>query len=318
MAILLNDPGCTGVNSANTGTPGCAFFPDQIVGAILIDKDKIFSNADLTTFIPTLQALCLAGSATRVYPIFRFDAVTDNTEDVSVKTLGYGGKRINKEGKYDFTFEMVQGGHCHNNQLRAFNNDNSKKVLFVDKNNMVMSVTDGGTGMKGFSMDFFYAYPFKINQGEEQASFRVRFALDRPEEMNEQMVYFDAGESVEDAIKGLLDIEMYDLGAGSATNKHIIGVRTKCDKVSLYDAYSSTLISAFATIFSATLAGVADNPTGAAGVPLLKGIELTFPTVGVHIISMATPAVLAATPNFIGGTPDNGYECMETLLATVA
>ena len=315
MALLLNDPGCS-TYGKNTGTPGCAFNPDQIIGAILIDKDKVFSNSDLESFVTTLQALTIAGTGTRVYPIFRFDGVTDNTEDISIKTLGYGGKQVTKEGKYDLLFDMVQGGHCHNVQLRAFNYDKGKKVLFVDKNNIVLGVTDGSDGMKGFSLDFVHTYPFKVNSGEDAAKYMIRFALARPEEMNEELVYFDAGESIEDAIKGLLDIEMYNIGAGSATKKHTIGIRTKCDKVSLYDAYSSIFVTSFATIFTATKSGVAANPVAAVAVPASKGIELEFAAVGTHIITMATPSVLAGVN--IGAAPDNGYECLSTLSVTVA
>lgn len=312
MTKILNDPGCS-VYGGNTGTPGCAFFPDQIVGAILIDKDKEFTNANLDTFVATLQALTIAGSATRIYPIFRFDAITDNSEDISVKTLGYGGKQVSKEGKYDLTFEMSQGGFCHHQQLRKFNNDKSKKVLLIDSNNIVFGVRTASEGLKGFMLDFMEAYPFKFNSGEEQAKFMLRFAFAKPSEMNEDLGYFDAGEDVEDAIKGLLDIEMYDLGAGSATKKHIVGIRTVCDKVSLYDAYSTAFIH---TLFTATLVGVADNPTAIAPVAASKGWELTFPTVGVHIVTLTTPSALATA--HIGEPPDNGYEVTGTLSITVA
>jgi hypothetical protein len=318
MTKILNDPGCATTFAANTGTPGCPFHPDQIVGAMLVPNDKVFSNAELDTFVATCQTLMIGAAATRVYPIFRFDSIKDNTEDPTFKKLGYGGERLNKEGRYIFEFEMSMGGHCHNNKLRAFNNDRSKKVIFFDKNNIVLGAASGADGMKGMSTDHFYAYPFKVNQGEEAASYRVKFALDRPNEFNEDLVYFDAETSLEDAFTGCLDIEMYNIGSGSATKKQVIGIRTICDKVSLYDAFSASLLANFDHIFTATLVGVADNPTGAVLVPALKGVELTFPSVGVHVITMASPSVLAATPIFIGGAPDTGYDCLDTLTVTIA
>lgn len=314
MATLLNDPGCT-TYGGNTGTPGCAFFPDQIVGAILIPEAKEFSNSDLDTFVVTCQALSISGDATRIYPIFRFDAITDNSEDVSIGTLGYGGKKVNKEGKYDWTFEMVQGGHCHNNQLRKFNNDKSKKVLFVDAKGIVYGVKTSSNGLKGFTLDFFYAYPFKVNTGEEVAKFMVRFALAKVNELNEDIGYFDCGADLEDALPGIVDVELYDLGT-SGSKTHVVGIRTVCDKVSLFDAYSAAIDTGFATIFTATKSGVTANPTDCAPDALLKGWELTFAASGDHAIKLGTPAVLSAAS--VGTPPAMGYEAQATLTITVA
>jgi hypothetical protein len=314
MATLLNDPGCA-TYGGNTGTPGCAFYPDQIVGAILIPEEKEFSNSDLDTFIATCQTLMLSAPATRIYPIFRFDAITDNTEDISIKTLGYGGKQVTKEGKRDYTFEMYQGGFCHNAQLRKFNNDKSKKVLLIDAKNIVYGVRTAADGLKGFSLDFFHAYDWKVNTGEEASKFMVRFAFAKVREFNEDLGYFDAGQDVEDALKGILDVELVDLGSRTTTKEHTIGIRTVCDKVNLYDAYSTLIDTNFATVFTATKAGVTANPTDCAPNALLKGWTLTFAATGTHVITMGTPAALAAL--LIGAAPDNGYEAQETLSITV-
>lgn len=315
MATILNNPGCGSVVT-NTGTPNCAFMPDKIIGAILVPESLTLENSELDTFITTMQTKMLGASGTRVYPIFRFDAITDNSEDLTIRTLGYGGKQVTKDPKYDWTFEMLHGGHCHNVNLRKFNKNKSFRVLFVDELNYVYGVKAPDDGMKGFTMDFFYAMPFKANTGEEAAKYMVRFALAKPNEWNEDVAYFTPGVDVEDALKGILDVELVDLGAGSATKKHIVGIRTACDKVSLYDAYSTLIATEFAVVFTATKLGVAANPTAAVAVPAVKGWELTFDAVGSHIVTMGTPAALAAKD--IGGPPDVGYEASGTLAITVA
>lgn len=314
MATLLNDPGCS-TYGGNTGTPGCAFFPDQIVGAILIPESLELSNSDLDTFVATMQTKSISGSATRVYPIFRFDAITDNSEDVSIKTLGYGGKQVSKEGKYDVTFEMVQGGLCHNTQLRKFNGDKSKKVLLVDAKNIVYGVKTASNGLKGFTLDFFYAYPHKFNSGEEAAKFMVRFAFAKVKEFNDDIGYFDCGADLEDSLPGIVDVELYEIASSATTKKHIIGVRTICDKVSLYDAYSAAIVAGFATVFTATKSGVAANPTACVAVPASKGFELEFAATGDHIVTLGTPSVLSAAS--IGTPPAMGYEAQATLTITV-
>lgn len=301
----------------NTGTPGCAFFPDKIVGAILIPETLELTNAQLDTFVSTMNTKALGPAASRVYPIFRFDAITDNSEEPTIRTLGYGGKQVTKDGKYDWTFEMLQGGHCHNTNLRKFNSNKSLKVLFVDEKNVVYGVKAGDMldGMKGFTLDFVYAMPFKISSGEEASKFMIRFALAKPAEWNEDLAYFSPGVDVEDGIKGNIDVELVDLGAGSATKKHIVGIRTACDKVSLYDAYGTAIAAAYDDVFFATKAGVTANPTGCAAAAGVNGFELTFTNTGEHVITLASPAALAAEN--IGGTPDNGYEAIGTLTITV-
>jgi hypothetical protein len=164
-----------------------------------------------------------------------------------------------------------------------------------------------------------HAYDWKLNTGEEAAKFMLRFAFAKVEEFNEDLGFFDAGTDIEDAIKGLLDIEMYDIGAGSATKKHIIGIRTVCDKVSLYDAFSAIVVAEFDHLITGTKAGVAANPTACVAVPSStpgqSGWELEFAATGAHVLTLATPAVLAG--KLIGAPPDNGYEVTGTLSITV-
>ena len=313
MATLLNDPGCTALGG-NTGTPGCAFYPGQIVGAILIPETKEFANSDLDTFIATCQTLMLSAEGTRIYPVFRFDAVIDNTADITVKSLGYGGEQVTKEGKRNYTFEMYQGGFCHNAQLRKFNGSKQYKVLLVDHKNIIYGVRTATDGLKGFTLDYLHTYDWKLDTGEEAAKFMIRFAFAKTTEFNEDLGYFDAGQDVEDALRGILDVEMYDI-ASSTSKKHIVGIRTVCDKVSLYDAYADAVAAGFATVFTATKAGAAANPTACVKVDLSKGWELEFAATGVHVLTLGTPAVLDAAS--VGGPPDAGYEATGTLSITV-
>ena len=318
--ILLNDPGCSLGTAGNTATPQCAFNPGLITGLILIPKYKVIALTTQATFISDMQALCLAGTATRAYPLYGFVGMEDKTPDQPMVEKGYGGKQPGPVPRRNFVLEHTAGGLCHQLQLMKFNNDNGHSVLLIDQNNIIIGTKTSTAGqITGISLEYFNANPVKWGSGKDApAMYKVDLGFGKPREMNEDIAFFDLGSSPEDSFQGCLDIEMYDLGAGSATKKQVIGIRSICDKVSLYDAFSATLVSAYATIFSATLAGAAANPTGAVAVPTLKGIELTFGATGVHVISMASPAVLSATPNFIGIQPSNGFECLTTLSVTVA
>lgn len=317
MSILLNDPGCA-VNSGNSGAPGCRFDPDLIVSAVLVDKDKVFTLSTAAAFIAEVQGLCVGARALRAFPIHGFCNMEDKSTEPQFKEQGYGSRKKTSDGKYDFIFELSKGGHAYHSNLMRFNDDDSKRVLFIDANNMVLGAKTGAATFKGFKMEFFCAPPFKMASGKDApATYTVEFALTNPRELNEDLAYFNLGTDPESAFQGLLDIEMYAIGAGSATKKHTIGIRSILDKVSLYDAFSAIFVAEFDHLFTATKAGSAANPVACVAVPATKGFELEFAATGEHIITLADASTLAG--KLIGGGADIGYdiETSGTLTVTV-
>ena len=320
MSILLNDPGCNALG-ANTGRPGCALNPKNIVGALLIDKDKIFSGAtdmaSLAAFIAAVQTLTLNPVGTRAYPIFRFDAVEDKSEDATVKTLGYGSKKVTADGKYNFVFEMSLGGILHNNKLRKFNKDAGKKVIFFDSAGQVQAVKSGTDGsITGFSLDYVHTHKMKIDSGGENvASYKIEFMLSQPEEMNEDIAIFDLGSDPETVFKGILDVELYLISQSGGTV--VIGVREEATKTNLYDAYATKL--ADLDLWTVTKAGAAVVPSSVTAIPATKGFSFVIPATptGEHIWTLATPAALAAKS--VGGAAvnDEGYEASAPLAVTL-
>lgn len=295
----LNTPVCTLVIGSNTGVPGCTFAPDKIVGAILTDKSYVILDADIPDIIAKLQIAVLAAGKDRAYPIFRFEEIADNSEDETISTLGYGSKQVTKDGTYDWSFRMTNG-LCFHNHLRGFNMAD-KKVFFIDSNNYIYG-TKVATGMQGFSMDFFYAKPFKIADGSNATQFVARFAMGKPSEFNEYVAFVKSDVDVENNVKGVIDVELYQKAvvAGKAT----VGIRTACDKVDLYDTFDDEF--ADATVWGCTKAGAAVVITGVVKNAASKGWDVSFVGVGDHVLSLVGAAALAAKN--IGGAPDNGYE----------
>lgn len=318
MSLLLNDPGCA-INSGNTGIPGCRFDPGLIVSAILVDKDTTFTLSTAAQFITDIQTASKAARAIRAFPIHGFIEMADNSTEATEKEYGFGSKEMTSEGKYIWMFTLGKGGHSYLQALRKFNRDQDKRVIFIDANNMVLGYKTGAATFKGFTLDSLYGKPFKVAQDKDNpAMYYVTFSLRNPKELNDDLSFFDLGADPESSFQGLLDIEMYDIGAGSATKKHIIGVRSVLDKVSMYDAFSATIVTNFASIFTATKSGVAANPIACVAVPGSKGFELEFAATGVHIVTMAGAAALAALN--IGAGADIGFdiETAGTLSITVA
>ncbi|PKN16512.1 MAG: hypothetical protein CVU66_00750 [Deltaproteobacteria bacterium HGW-Deltaproteobacteria-23] len=275
--------------------------PDKFIGAILIPKNKTFTDVEAAGIIALLQGLCLAGESERVYPIFRFEEIADNSEEETVSTLGYGSKQVAKDGKYDWTFRFLKGGLCFQKKLRAFNKSD-KKVLFVDSNNVIFGTRASDGNITGFSLDFFYAKPFKAADGSNAAIFQARFALAKPAEFNDNVVYIDPGVDVEEAVKGNIDVELtqLDVTAGKVT----VGIKTACDKVDLFDSYPSAL--AAGSLWKVTKAGVNVTITTVAASTTRSGWDVSFTGTGEHVISLTTPDMLEE--GNIGGPPDNGYE----------
>jgi len=297
----INTPTCV-VGGANTGIPACAMAPDKFIGAILIDRNKTFTEAELQDFITTLQSLTLSSGKNRAYPIFRFEELADNSEEETVSTLGYGSKQVAKEGKYDWTFRLLKGGLCFQSKLRAFNKSD-KKVLFVDSNNIIFGTRASNGEVTGFSMDFFYAKPFKAADGSNAAIFQVRFALSKPGELNDSVVYINPGVDVEESVKGVVDVELTKVSAAAGSIK--VAVKTVCDKTDLYDSFADDLASG--SLWKLSKAGTPVAVTTVEKDEATKSFTLTFTgTAGTYQVALASASVLAAAG--IGGAPENGFE----------
>lgn len=296
----INTPTCS-TGGGNTGIPACQLSPEKIIGAILVDNSFSLSQAEADELIETLQTKTLLTGRDRVYPVFRFDEIADNSEEEVMASLGYGSKQVVRDGKYDWTFRMLNSGLCLQAKLRKFNK-RKMKVLFVDSDNIIFGTRNPSGDITGFSLDFFYAKPFKIADGSNPSIFQVRFALSKPQEFNDNVVYMNPGVDVEEAVKGIIDLELYEIAkvAGKAT----IGVRTHCDKVNIYDSFATAL--AVATLWSVTKAGATVTITTVSANDTTKGWDISFTGTGEHVINLVSAAYLAAAS--VGGAPDNGYE----------
>jgi hypothetical protein len=189
---------------------------------------------------------------------------------------------------------------CLNNKLRAFNKA-SKKVLFVDSNNVIYGTKVEG-GITGFTMDFFYAKPFKANDASNAAIFNIRFALAKPEEFNEKVAFVKADQDVEESVKGLIDLELVQLAV--AAGKVTVGIRTACDKVDIYEALGDAL--AAGELWKVTKDGAPVAVTSVATNDDAGGWDVSFVGTGEHVITLVSASELA-TAN-VGGYPENGYE----------
>ncbi len=304
MAVLyLNTPSCSAAGYGNTGVPSCYFDPKNIVGAIILPKTVGFTAAQIADFKTTLKAAAIA-TTDRIYPVFRFVGVTDNSEDVTIQTAGYGEKQITKEGDYDWLFQYYKGGACYNANLRRFK-DGDWSVMFIDADNQVFGTRRSDGKFYGATTSFIYAPKWKLNDGTNVTMYGLRIGLPKPEELNDRdkLGFVACDFDVETEIKGILDLQLseVELALGVATVK----IKTACGQVDMSTLYSTAFASASLWTVT-TAAGASVVISSVTYDSVNKAWDIAFTGTGSHVIGLASPAALAAAG--IGGDPNNYYE----------
>lgn len=305
MSYLIDDPGCAASIGGNTGNPGCTMMPKNFVGAFLVRKDQAFDAADLADILTELQTRSLAAASVRLYPVGRFEEVKDNSEDITYQTYGYGGKYLVKEGRYDWTFSIVNGGLCHHKQFRKFHGSKDFAVILYDADNTLYFNKKADGDYYGFSLENFNAIPWKVNDGSKGAAFDVHFALADPRELNDNVAYVKVDQSPFSSVPGILDVTLsIQTAFGTGTMK--VTAKKSCSKEDLYDEFQTEIAAAGAWVLKDD-AGNTKTITSVTADATVGGWIIAA-TLGAdnYTLSLATPAALAALN--IGGPPDTGFE----------
>jgi hypothetical protein len=239
----LNKTNCL-ITKSNTGTGNCPLDLKKIIGSIELPRGRVLTKAELATLKTTLSALILAAPGDRIYPIGPFDAVTDNTEDPTFQTLGYGLQVPVRDGNYSWTFQYTKGGLCLSNKLRSRVNSYGDFLYFDDQNILFGTKgidADGADGLAGVPISVFYPYPWKANDGSNVTAYRLRTDF-KPEFVNEYIAYVQADFPLSTLV-GLQNINL-EVAAGPATGVVQIKALTGCGGENLYDLYSTELAAA--------------------------------------------------------------------------
>jgi len=309
----LNQIECvTGYKNVGFGT--CVFDPKQIAGAMLFPEERVFTQQELDTLQTTLQNLAKADNKSqRMYPIHRFVAVTDNTEDVILQTFDYGAKQIVRDGDYDFSFQYLDGALCLQTALRSFNGP-TPFLLYDKKGNIIGSKSNGK--LSTIKPHFFYAMPWKLATGAATAAYMIRFSF-TPDQINEYLGFVPTKFDLTDIV-GLKDVEVvvnsYNEGTGVAN----VTLQTLCNKVNIGANLATELANASNFVASNKETGGAITVTNAAAATG-NTFDITMDTGdddypaagGVILLNLAAPSVLE--DNSI-----DGYEGIEAEIELAA
>lgn len=305
-----------GSDVKNTGICECFFDPKLITGAIFVPKNKVFTSAELLDAViaATLAAAVIAPKASRIFPFQPFEAITDNTEEPTRQTFGYGTVKTVREGKYNWAFQFIQGGLNLSNALRTFNGLIGKyAVIFLESQNTMIGTSkldaNGDWGLAGIPMSDIYTRPWRPSDGTNVTNYTTEFSFD-PIYINENIAFKKvAVESYLLAeLAGLEDIKLAFVDEGTEGGTEVtISAETDCGSTDVYDLYKTELAQAGAWIVKDS-AGAAKTVSGVVADDDAKGWVITISGGTLEdgdTFQLAAPDVLAADPiNVVGYESD--------------
>jgi hypothetical protein len=308
---IINNPNCE-TTLGNTGMPTCPIDPGIIIGGFLADPTFTIPKAsctDVATVKAFLQAATLAEGAGRIFPLPTFEEVADSTEEPKEETLGFGAKQVIMEGKMIHTWRFLAGGLWLLSRLRTFNSRNM--TAFYYTKDSIIATDDGDSGMKGFSLSQFYAFPIKLNDGSKGNQYRFRITESDSSQWDNYAVMKVSGLdpttdfSPVSTILGVLDIVLTVISSSSATC--VLSIKTLGDKTNLLSTYDTEFANAAAYVMVDD-AGGAETITSATVNGAKDQVTLGFSALGAdtYLVKLANAAALHALG--IGGHPTYGYE----------
>lgn len=313
--MILNKKTCL-IAGGNTGVGPCFLDLKSIRMAILVPKNAVYLEAELATketLLAALQADTLEVSRNRVYPIKNLVGITDNTEEPTLETLGYGGIAVVRDGKYNLTFRFTEGGFCLSKSLRKFNSANIS-VILIDDAGQLLGWRDG-SGLKGFPLELFYALPPRMNDGAGAvASYQFQIVFDSSY-LADNLGFIEGGSiSFWQSLNGLQDVVLI-AAAGNAEPILKISTAIGCSGENLLTDFATelqeeTLWIATNKATGADITVTSVSIVGGVATVTLDATDPDYPAgVGSLGVKLTTPVLLAAA-----GV--EGYESNELLVAT--
>lgn len=272
----LNQIVCTN-KVANTGFGNCFLDPANIIGGFIVPNGFLLDAASLADLQVSIElATKEAIKLNRAFPIGNFVAMTDNSEDKTVQTFAYGGKKVVKEGDYDWSFQFTEGGVCLQKALRSFNSNGSWSVIFYDANFVLYGTTGpDANALYGIPLKVLWTSPWKPNDGSNSTVYTIQTVFE-PRFINEELAYVQAGSYLDD-LKGYQDIILKARTWVEATGALNITAYSRCG-TNLYDLYPTELGAVAAFKANNAFTGNAITITSVTANPATKSFDVVIAT----------------------------------------
>lgn len=304
-----------GSDVKNTGICECFFDPALITGAIFVPLKKVFTEAELADLLiqTTLETAGMAVKTDRIFPFGPFEAITDNTEDPTRQTFGYGTVKTVREGKYNWQFQYINGGLNLSNALRTYNGLTGKYgVIWIESKNTLIGTSkkdvNGNWGLAPIPMADIYARPWRPSDGTNVTNYTIEFSFD-PVYINEKIAFkkVSIDSYLLSEFKGLEDIVLTLVEAVEGGTTIEVSAATDCGSTDVFDLYSAELAQAVAWSLKdsagaeQTISGVVANAdTKTWTITRSEGTNADGDT-----LELAAPSVLSAAPINVVGYESN-------------
>ena len=294
MTNVLNRYLCVGQGTANTGNPDCEPIPGNFVGAILVPSGTVFTQTQVLTLDTVLQALAKDDSAAaRVYPITRFQEMTDESTEPKTFESGYGDTTQLSMGKPQWSFGLHKGMYSWANIVEFDNQQNQWDVLFIDEESNALWGKSVNNGFGGFPLNRLSVGLPKLNDASTPFSHMITFGLKTAKDLQRfAVVQFSDDTDVVTMVSGLLTVQP---SVATAFASGVGDIRLMAAGTDMYDLYSTELTSTTEWLVSVNGAAFANPSAVTAGTATNTWELTTGATAGQTIsIKLEAPSVLEA------------------------
>lgn len=157
---ILNKSNCID-GAPNTGVCDCPFAMESIRGIAPVGADFKIAAADLVDKASAMAAIedaIYAARRERLWPIQIQDTPTDNSQEPTKDTNGYGGASIVRTGFFDVTLRATDNSMYLAQQLEQFNKKKNQKLIIWDEDGSVWGYTATNGDFLPIPLELFYAY----------------------------------------------------------------------------------------------------------------------------------------------------------------
>lgn len=193
MALIdqINVVSCGGGQTLGTGTQGCPFDWDRIVGLEFSSGDYAYTSEQNLVNIQEAQ------QKKEIIIVNGFESFKSVEAAPNISTSeGSGEKSVDGENPYEYEGSFKNKGKNFWNAMRRLNSNGVYNVAFYDKNGAKIMTQSKGGIIKGFktSMVFTDAYPTNSGNTPVEFKFQMQLADVSIKEM-EQMVWITEEQS---------------------------------------------------------------------------------------------------------------------------
>lgn len=303
MNQYINNAACSTANG-NTGAPGCGQNIKIIRGMILTPANYVFTDVIFADLQAKMLTATHAAVSSKVLPIWGFEGLTDNTEETTIGTSGYGTPEVLKDSVYNLVFDFNKAGEAYQRQLRKLNGFSGRAIL-VDEAGVLWGTKVTG-GMAGLSLSLLYTDAIRLKTGSESVFNKLRVSFSNTAEFNEYRAFHIPSFNIFE-ITGLQDVEVYEEGG-------VFKLKTVYGGVDLYDDFADDLADPANWVLKNKATGAAITITGVTKDDANKGWDVAFTppatpyTIGLNL---AAPSVLLTA----GVQGFEGVEFVKTVTA---